>query len=63
MCLLKDTYIIMDYFQMESQIGPYYYATTKNENNLNRRVSMTHAPCKEMGYVVTSLILCFSLKD
>lgn len=44
---------------MESQIGPYYYATTKNENNLNKKISMTHAPCKEMGYVVTSLILFF----
>ncbi len=61
MCLLKDMYIIMDY--LESQIGPYYYATTKNENNQNEGFSMTHAPCKEMGYLTTSLILCFSLKN
>jgi hypothetical protein len=51
----------MDY--LESQIGPYYYATTKNENNQNEGFSMTHAPCKEMGYLTTSLILCFSLKN
>jgi hypothetical protein len=48
---------------LESQIGPYYYATIKNEYNLNEGFSMTHAPCKEMGCLATSLILCFSLKN
>jgi hypothetical protein len=56
MCLLKDTYIIMDIFQMESQIGPYYYATTKNENNLNKRVFHDTCNLQRNG-------LCFNIID